>query len=218
MIIEFIGPPGAGKTTLIEKLVAPGSPYHGRFQALNLHAFAHALRKSRTAANLLHTMVCNPRFVARIAAWALSEKDAPLANQTALKLARLERPMASFRRKNGIFLIDEGLNQRAIWSFAYFGSSVARFEALARSLPNPDLFVVLSETPTVSLERIQQRSDTNPSILALDSKFRIQILLRYQSLSRARLVRATVPVISAAGGASAVAHAIVGSLNGIGNP
>jgi thymidylate kinase len=221
VIVEFIGPEGAGKTTLIERvrlgLSQRGHPVAtidlgkrspgeiARRSVMGLSATENASR-SLTTREKLRTAMQNPRLVA----WcALGASLRPMTRSRAYELNRV-RPLWAFRRvfwrdaalrslrmQKSILLVDEGPRHRLL-NLATDGR--LRLEnRIFKAITKPDLIVVVDVDPFVALERLARRGTTifarkyrHPRLS--DDELLIERVRRYRSLTEGVMV--SVPAAS----------------------
>lgn len=161
-IVEFLGVPGAGKTTLAggvaQRLRATGLTVHETFEDWNTSRLA---RLADLAGSFVPVLRWNPSLLVR--GWELGSPVAAHPSRDRAKTAMYWVSRSGHyeraRRVPGIHLIDQGVLQ-AYWSlyFAGHGESLDRLRhRLESSRQHADLVVVVSAGEETVLSRLAAR-------------------------------------------------------------
>jgi thymidylate kinase len=186
MIVEFIGPTGAGKTTLARELVRrAASPHPVRLVTdLVTDRFGRRWIDDPHAVNLLADVSGIPPFVGSFrqhrdfVAFALDRlKHAPSAFSKANYLRNVVRKigvheMARNEDPRTAFLADEGTLLIAYQLFVYSDAPVARvdLERFAQLVPLPDLVVHVKAPIDVLVRRAMTRADRRRELRTGDAR------------------------------------------------
>jgi adenylate kinase len=157
VILEFLGLPGSGKSTLCEELQrwladadGPNSKPANRVDRMGLNTVLGMIRYWRATLIAGRTLMSSPR----------SWNDKRLAVRWFLStLGRYAAP-----RDRRMLVLDEGLLQRSFLLFMErdgFGS-VDRVARYVSAIPLPDAVIMVDVDPAESLARLQRRSRPVP--------------------------------------------------------
>jgi hypothetical protein len=211
VVVEFVGVPGAGKSTLAERAAAQlralGVPVH-------LHAHPAApdpAPRSRLEKYLRYTKYLpafvavgcrHPAFAARTTSCVLRSGQRSLwdAAKVLHNLFRMTRLLRRCRRRHGVHLVDQGVLQ-SLWAVAYSAGS-SRPDTLPRLasafVALPDVAVVVKAPAPVLRGRLVERA---VAIGRLDAE------LRHDPSALARAVE-SVASVEAALASSRWRHAV----------
>lgn len=143
MIIELVGPPGAGKSTLV-----PGLASHLAHRGAEVTKLreGHASRWRKHGARAW-AVACNP---------GLAQRAVPLARRAPAqgigRLVVLDQRLRGLARRPGWWLVDGGCWHRLLWATAFQDRS-ADARALGDRLTAPDVFLYVAVDPDVALTR-----------------------------------------------------------------
>lgn len=182
MIIEFIGLPGAGKTTLKGRVISNRKhSIDQRLVALMPFASARTVRiiqscvlKGDGNLNFMgrallqpfkHKLIIGSKISTAILSLFLENKE----EGSNIRLDKLMLVMESFASEKlakgltGEFYFDEGPAQRGI-TLARNSKSLEKIEAYYQLIPKPDILVVVSASDETSDLRIVKRNGTNSDL------------------------------------------------------
>ena len=175
MIIEYVGPPGAGKTTLVRARASESGA-----QVLDMvdgHG-PDGSRPGRQARRVqwVRSVASNPRFARWW--WARIRRDKDIVRH-ALEASRRDWVVRRLRRRDGTWLVDEGPLHRLLWVLAWSGWDG---DLPSTGLVCADEVVVVNTPPEVAFERVSARGGAN-TVLDLPEAERLDALRRYSRLA-----------------------------------
>lgn len=171
LIIEFIGLPGAGKTTIVQHMFAELTT--AGYQCFSLSSFDNPepveknkggiLSKSKTLVHFLSACLTNPGIArhAFIYAWQVKPRNFENLRRLVVLMARLNYFQTILRKNYDLILLDQGILQY-IWSIAVNGKppeDSRHLQSLLKGVLNtvPSFVVHIDVDVDLAVERIQQR-------------------------------------------------------------
>jgi hypothetical protein len=175
MIVEYVGPPGAGKTTIIQARAAETG-----VRVLDMvdgHG-PDGTRPGRKARRMQWTraIASNPRF-ARFW-WSRVTRDKDIFRH-ALEASRRDWIVRRLQRRGGSWLVDEGPLHRLLWVLAWSGWDG---DLRSMGLVAADEVAVVGTPAEVAFERVTARGGEN-TVLGLPAEERLKALRRYSRLA-----------------------------------
>jgi dephospho-CoA kinase len=197
MIIEFVGLPGSGKTTLYRRarqmldnagfqlwtpyrlwtndVATLASPGHARKNGATPRKLSHMSRLSRVATRL-QDLRANQALVGRVLARILSSKQPWKYKAYAARLFLTSLTDRCFAQRRSvpdeIVLFSEGVVHRGLSVFMH-SSKAVNVEAIRHyvsAIPLPDVLIVLQADPNITLERTRARRNGSSRRMRLNSK------------------------------------------------
>ena len=189
VVIEIIGPAGAGKSTLVARLEhllrRQGTEVVAHRAIGFVDPDGRPESKVRRRANQALSLLSNPRLVL----WCWRYGRSTLDSKTLVAMCVRARFAKRLRRRPGIHLLDEGPLRIAPVLFAH---AQGRGPELLAFLPLPQLVVALTVDPDVPVERVQARPVGTISSAAALERLRSANRLHTSALET---IQQTVPAI-----------------------
>lgn len=205
MIVEFVGAPGSGKTTLIPAVHDELTRYGLEPRIADLDRVDGPRTRPGVAATWLSLLLANPRLTGRLLSLVHRDRRRVVSRRL-LAVALRDRKVRRLGRSQAITLVDEGPFHRLLWAYSFYADprDVVRGGS---GIMMPDVFVVVDVNPEEALNRLAGRAKGS-KLLDEPSDAAFIMINRYRQDVDLLLESVDVAIVRS-GVASEIAKAIV---------